>query len=77
MIELTAAQRAALHERAGRPLSMTDPATHESFVLVPRDLYDSLTAYDDSPWTEDEMDALAGELDAMLGDDMAIEDDHG
>lgn len=31
--------------------------------------------YDDSPWTDAEMDALAVEVDAMLADDMAIEDE--
>ncbi|MGH7136344.1 MAG: hypothetical protein ACREHD_11430 [Pirellulales bacterium] len=75
MIELTAQQRQALQEHAGQPLSMTDPATSQQFVLIARDLYDSLTQYDDSPWTDDEMDALAVEVDAMLDDDMAVEDD--
>jgi len=53
---------------------MMDPATQETFVLIRRDLYESLTEYDDSPWTEAEMDLLAAEVDAMLDDDMAIED---
>ena len=34
----------------------------------------SMIEYDDSPWTDDEMDRLAAEVDAMLDDDMAIED---
>jgi len=75
MIELTAEQREALQERIGQPLPMTDPATRQTFVLIPQELYDSLTEYDDSPWTDDEMDALAVEVDAMLEDDMAVEDD--
>lgn len=74
MIELTAQQQEALQENAGQPLSMTDPATHRQFVLIPRELYESLTEYDDSPWSDDEMDALAAEVDAMLDDDMAVDD---
>jgi hypothetical protein len=42
--------------------------------VIRRDLYDRLTEYDDSPWTDEEMDALASEVDAMLDDDMAVED---
>ena len=30
--------------------------------------------YDAEPWTDEERDALAIEVDAMLDDDMAIED---
>lgn len=30
--------------------------------------------YDDSAWTDEEMDLLAAEVDAMLDDDMTIED---
>jgi hypothetical protein len=30
--------------------------------------------YDDSPWTDEEMDLLAAEVDATLDDDMAIEE---
>jgi hypothetical protein len=36
--------------------------------------FEDLTDYDDSPWTEEERDALAVEMEAMLDDDMAIED---
>jgi len=43
-------------------------------VLIRQELYDSLTEYDDGPWTDEEMDLLAVEVDAMLDDDMAIED---
>lgn len=74
VIKLTQAQRDAIKEYAGQPLSILDPATQQAFVLIPRELYDSLTEYDDSPWTDDEMDLLAAEVDAMLDDDMAIED---
>jgi hypothetical protein len=33
--------------------------------------------YDDSPWTDEERDLLACGVDAMLADDMAIEDEPG
>jgi len=44
------------------------------FVLIPKSEYERLKdgLYDDSPWTDAEMDALAVEVDAMLADDMAI-----
>lgn len=31
--------------------------------------------YDDSGWTDDERAALAAEIDAMLDDNMAVEDE--
>ena len=74
MIELTEQQRQAVQEQGGQPVQLMDPATRQTFVLIRRDLYDSLTDYEDGPWTDDEMDLLAGEVDAMLDDDMAIED---
>ena len=74
MIELTEEQRHAVQQHAGQPLSLMDPATRQTFVLIRSDLYDHLTDYDDSPWTDEEMDLLAGEVDAMLDDDLAIED---
>jgi hypothetical protein len=74
MIELTQEQRQAVQNRPGQPVEMMDPGSKEKFVLIRRDVYDSLTEYDDSAWTDDEMDRLAAEVDAMLDDDMAIED---
>jgi len=73
MVELTEEQRRAIQQHPAQPLQMMDPATQQMFVLIRRDLYDSLTEYDDSPWTDQEMDLLAAEVDAMLDDDMAIE----
>jgi hypothetical protein len=74
MIELTDQQRQAVQKHPGQPIPMVDPATQQTFVLIRRDLYDSLTDYDDGPWTDEEMDLLAVEIDATLDDDMAIED---
>jgi hypothetical protein len=74
MIELTELQRSALNEQPNQPLDIIDPKTQRRFVLIRRDLYDSLREYDDSTWTDEEMDLLAAEVDAMLDDDMAVED---
>jgi hypothetical protein len=73
MIELTPQQRRELTEP--EPMAI-DPDTKESYVLVRKEDYERLKAllYDDSPWTDEEMDLLATEVDAMLDDDMAIED---
>ena len=54
-----------------QPRALVQP--WQKFVLIRQELYDSLTDYDDSPWTDEEMDLLAVEVDAMLDDDMAIE----
>lgn len=74
MVELNAEQRQALRERTTPGLPVVDPTTQQAFVLIPRELYDSLLDYDDSPWTDEEMDMLAAEVNTMLDDDMAIED---
>jgi len=73
MIELTAQQR---HELTQPEPVAIDPETKETYVLVPKAMYDRLRElfYDDSPWTDEEMDLLAAEVDAMLDDDMAVED---
>jgi hypothetical protein len=66
MIELTEAQRQAIQEHPGQPLHLVDPTTRQTFVLIRQDLYERLQAYDDSPWTEEEMDLLAAEAGEML-----------
>ena len=73
MIELTPQQRHELTEP--EPLAI-DPETKETYVLVRKEVYERLREllYDDSPWTDEEMDLLAAEVDAILNDDMAIED---
>jgi hypothetical protein len=74
MIELTDEQRSELDQP--EPARVHDPKTNQTYVLVPAAVYERLKGllYDDSPWTDEEMDALAAEVDAMLDDDMAIED---
>ncbi len=51
------------------PVRVTDPETHREYVIVSADLFDQLRegAYDDGPWTEDEMDRLAAEQADLLG----------
>ena len=74
MIELTEEQRGELDQP--EPARVRDPKTKDTYVLVPADVYERLKEilYDDSPWTDEEMDLLAADVDAMLDDDMAIED---
>jgi hypothetical protein len=72
MIELTEEQRRELAQPG--LVQVRDPVTNETYVLLRKEQYENLLDYDDSPWTAEEMDALAAEVDAMLDDDMAIED---
>jgi hypothetical protein len=74
MIELTPQQR---HELAELEPTAIDPETKETYVLVRKEVYERFREflYDDSPWTDEEMDLLAADVDAMLDDDMAIEDE--
>jgi hypothetical protein len=76
MIELTEQQAQAIAMSGEAPPVVVDPKTKTSYVLLRQEVYERLTGevYDDSPWTDEEMDLLAAEVDAMLDDDMAIED---
>jgi hypothetical protein len=65
MIELTEAMRKAIQERPGTPVRLVDPATQETFVLLRAEDYDRLTEYDDSSWTDEEMDLLHEEAARM------------
>ncbi len=73
MIELT---RQQCHELTQPEPTAIDPETKETYVLLRKEQYERIKEllYDDSSWTDEEMDLLAGEVDAMLDDDMAIED---
>ncbi len=74
MIELTEEQRRELSEP--EPVAI-DPDTGESYVLVRKDVYDRMKAYDDSPWTDEERDALAWEAGQSAGwDDMGDYDNY-
>jgi hypothetical protein len=76
LIELTQEQSRALAQAGEQPPTAIDPTTQTAYVLLRQDVYERLAKldYDASPWTDEEMDALAAEVDAMLDDDMAIED---
>jgi hypothetical protein len=80
MIELTEDQMRALSSPQSSPPQLLSPRTNESFVLLRFDEYRKLTAdlYDDSPWTREELQAVAsataeragwdGERDAIADD---------
>ena len=63
MIELTEQQMQALETPEGTPLRMVHPRSKVTFVLLRVDEYDRLKEdeYDDSPWTREELQALAWE----------------
>jgi hypothetical protein len=68
--------RDQLAELAQQEPVAIDPETKQTYVLVRKQVYERMKEqlYDDSSWTDEEMDLLAAEVDAMLDDHMAIED---
>ena len=67
MIELTQAQVQAM-ETPETPPRVVNPQTQEVYVLIPLAEYERLRQdeYDDSPWTDEEMDLLRWEACQML-----------
>jgi PHD/YefM family antitoxin component YafN of YafNO toxin-antitoxin module len=63
MIELTEQQVQALENAEVAPPRVVNPRTHETFVLLRIEDYERLKEeeYDDSPWTREELQALAWE----------------
>jgi len=63
MIELTEQQVQALEHTGANPPRVVNPRTKETFVLLRVDEYEPLkeVEYDDSPWTREELQALAWE----------------
>ena len=63
MIELTEQQIQSLEIHAATPVRMVYPRSKETFVLLPVAEYERLKEgeYDDSPWTREELQALAWE----------------
>jgi len=63
MIELTEQQVQALEHVDASPRRVVNPRTQEAFVLIRVDEYERLKdeEYDDSPWTREELQALAWE----------------
>jgi hypothetical protein len=78
MIELTQQQVDALENTEEAPLRLVNPRTEATYVLLPADEYERLKGreYDDSPWTKEELQALAWEAGRRGGwEDMAEYDD--
>jgi hypothetical protein len=68
MIELTQEQRQAVIESGNVPVRLTDPDTHREFVLIQASVFQRLQdLYDDSPWTDEEMELLAWEAGKSIG----------
>ena len=65
MIELTEKQR---RELAGPEPAAIDPQTQQVYILVRKETYERIKQllYDDSPWTDEEMDVLAEEAGELL-----------
>jgi hypothetical protein len=63
LIELTEKQVQALEHPDSTPPCVVNPRTKETFVLFRMDEYKRLKQdeYDDSPWTREELQALAWE----------------
>ena len=63
MIELTEQQMQSLKNPEVTPPRVVNPRTKEMFILLRVDEFQRLTQeeYDDSPWTREELQALAWE----------------
>ncbi len=61
MIELSEQQVIELSKPHSSPLQLLNPRTKEAFVLIRIDEYKKLTTdeYDDSPWSREELQAVA------------------
>jgi hypothetical protein len=69
MIELTEKQVQGLETPDDTPPRVVNPRTKETFVLLRIDEYERLKEqeYDDSPWTREELQALAWETGEQTG----------
>ena len=77
MIELTEEQMGAMESAAADPPRVVNPRTNETFVLLRVDEYERLKEeYDDSPWTREELQALAWEAGKHAGWEDMDEYDH-
>jgi alpha-D-ribose 1-methylphosphonate 5-phosphate C-P lyase len=76
MIELTDDQVRALSEPQTNPPQVLNPRTNEAFVLLSVEEYKKLAAdaYDDTPWTREELQALAWETSERAGWDLEDDD---
>jgi hypothetical protein len=78
MIELTEQQSQALAAAGATPLVAVDPKTKTSYVLLRQEVYERLLDpdYDDSPWTDQELELLAWEAGKDAGWEDMDEYDH-
>jgi hypothetical protein len=69
MIELTEQQMQALENSEATPPRVVHPRTKETYVLLRVDEYKRLKEdeYDDSPWTREELEALAWQAGEQAG----------
>jgi hypothetical protein len=69
MIEMTEKQIQAVEHAAPVPPRVVNPRTNEEFVLLRVTDYERLRdrEYDDSPWTREELQALAWEAGKSAG----------
>jgi hypothetical protein len=68
MIELTEQQIQELAKPGTTPPRVVNPQTKETFVLLSVGEYQRLKeGYDDSPWTREELQALAWEAGKQIG----------
>jgi hypothetical protein len=65
-IELT---RDQLKTADTAPLRVTDPETRQEYILIRKETYERMQEllYDDSPWTDEEMELLAWEAGKSAG----------
>jgi hypothetical protein len=77
MIELTEQQVQANNAAGNTPTVVVDPTTKSAYVLLRQDMYKRLTdkPYDDSPWTDEEMELLAWEAGKLAGWEDMVEYD--
>jgi hypothetical protein len=67
MVELTEQQAQAIRAAGKKPAVVVDPKTNTLYVLLRQEIYERLTEYDDSPWTDEEMELLAWETGKLAG----------
>lgn len=74
-IELTSDQ---LQTADTSPVQVTDPETRREYVVITKENYERMqeSLYDDSPWTDEEMELLAWEAGKLAGWEEMDEYDH-
>ena len=74
-IELTSDQ---LQTADTAPVQVIDPETRREYVVMPKETFDRMkeSLYEDSPWTDEEMELLAWEAGKLAGWEEMDEYDH-